>query len=103
MRSQLAKGQIAAQDGQAGGAKRTCQRYEKRRSAVRPAPCVNKAISARTAGAVQEPSNWYFIRWSIRELFIVLHTQRIVRQPFINWLESWCKSRSNYAALVVCG
>ena len=84
MRSQLAKGQIAAQDRQARGTERTRQRHEKRRTAVRPrAVGQYKAVPSRTVRAVQEPSNGYFIRWRIRELLIVVHTQRIVQQGFI--------------------
>jgi len=66
VRSQLAKGQIAAEDGQSGGTERTSKRHEKRRIAVcTRAVRQDEAIRAWVGRAVQDPSNGYFIRWSI--------------------------------------
>ena len=63
MRSQLAKGQIVAEDGQASGAERTRQRFEKWRIAVRSrAVCQYKAISTWAGRAMEEAANRHIIR-----------------------------------------
>ena len=65
VRSQLAEGQIAAEDGQPGGAEGTGQRHEKRRVAVRSrAVRQDEAIPVRIGRAMQKPSNWCVILWS---------------------------------------
>lgn len=84
MRSQLAKGQIAAEDGQARFAERTRQRHEKRRLAVRSCAVREyKATSTWAGRAVQKSSHGYCIQRSVQEHFVFIHTQRIVRLRFI--------------------
>jgi hypothetical protein len=75
VRSQLAEGKIAAEDGQPGVAERTRQRHEKRGVAVRSrAVRQDQAIPSRIARAVQKPSNGHFILRSVRKFSIVVHT-----------------------------
>lgn len=87
MRSQLAKRQITAEDGQTRLAELTRQRDQKRRLAIRSRPVRQyKATLAWAGGAVQKPSNGYFIRRSIIERFIFAHIQRILSLWFIRHL-----------------
>ena len=78
--SQLTEGEIAAEDGQPGGAERSCQRHEKRRVAVcSRAVREDEAIPSRIGRAVQEPTNWYFILWSVGK-FSIVHSHAHCRQ-----------------------
>jgi hypothetical protein len=79
VRSQLAEGQIAAEDGQPGGAERIRERHEKQRVAVRSrAMRQDEEISSRMGRLVQKPSDWYLIPRSIPEFSISVHTRLIV-------------------------
>jgi hypothetical protein len=76
VRPQLTEGQIAAEDGQPGGAERARQCHEKGRIAVRSrAVRQDEAIPTRIGRAVQKPSNWYFISRSVQKFSIITHTQ----------------------------
>jgi len=80
VRSQLAEGEITPEDGHPRGAERICQYHEKRRVAVRSrAVRQDEAITAGTGRVVQEPSNGYFIRWSVHKFSIVVHTQGLLQ------------------------
>jgi hypothetical protein len=75
VRSRLAEGQIAAEDGQPGGAECTRQRHEKRRVAVGSrAVRQDEAISCRVGRLMQKPSNWYFILRSVPKFSVIVHT-----------------------------
>jgi len=75
VRSRLAEGEIAAEDGQPRGAEGTRQRHEKGRVAVRSrAVRQDEAFSSRIGRAVQKPSNRYFILRSVQKILIVVHT-----------------------------
>jgi hypothetical protein len=75
VRTQLAEGEIAAEDGQPVGAERTRQRNEKRRVAGRSrAVRQDEAIPTRIVRAVQKPSNGYFILRSVQKFSAVVHT-----------------------------
>src|SRR5260370_3174993 len=74
VRSQLAEGEIAAEDGQPGGAERTRQHHEKRRVAVRSrAVRQDEAVHTRIGRVVQKSSNWYFILRSVPKFSRVVH------------------------------
>jgi hypothetical protein len=78
VRSQLAEGEIAAEDGQPGSAERTGQRHEQRRVAVRScAMRQDEAIPIRIGRPMQKPSNWNFIQWGVEKFLIVVHTRQI--------------------------
>jgi hypothetical protein len=63
MRLQLAKGQITAEDDQAGGAECTRQRYEKWRIAVCSRSMSQyKAISTWASRAMEEAANRHIFR-----------------------------------------
>ena len=75
VRSQLAEREVAAEDGQPGGAESTRQRHEKRRVAVGSrAVRQDEAISCRVGRLMQKPSNWYFILRSVPKFSISVHT-----------------------------
>jgi hypothetical protein len=74
VRSQLAEGEIASEDGQPGIAECTRERDEKRRVAVcSRAVRQDEAISIRIGRAVQKASNRYFILRSVPKFSIALH------------------------------
>jgi hypothetical protein len=76
MWSQLARGQIATEDGQSRGTERTRQSHEKRRIAVcSRAVRQDEAIPIRTGRLVQEALNGYFIRRSIKKISKIGHPQ----------------------------
>jgi hypothetical protein len=74
VRSQLAEGEVATEDGQAGIAECTRQRDEKRRVAVcSRAVRQDEAIPSRIGRAVQKPSNWRVILRSVPKFSILVH------------------------------
>ena len=74
VRPQLAKGQVAAEDGQPGGAESTCERREKGRVAVRSRTVRQyQAIPSRIGRLVQKPSNGYFILRSVEKFSVLVH------------------------------
>ena len=78
VRSQLAEGEIAAEDGHPRGAERIRQCHEKWRVAIRSrAVGQDEAITAGTGRAVQEPSNGYFVRRSVQKFSMVVHTHSL--------------------------
>jgi hypothetical protein len=75
VRSQLAEGKIATEDGQPGGAERTRQRDEERGIAVRSrAVRQDEAIPIRIGRAMQKPSNGYFALRSVQKFSMRVHT-----------------------------
>jgi hypothetical protein len=75
VRSQLAEGKIATEDGQPGGAERTRQRHEERGIAVRSrAVRQDEAIPIRIGRAMQKPSNGYFALRSVQKFSMRVHT-----------------------------
>jgi hypothetical protein len=75
VRSQLAEGEIAAEDGKARGAERICQRHEKRGVAVRScAVGQDEAIPAWIGRVVDESSNGYFVLRSVHKFLRIVHT-----------------------------
>ena len=72
--SQLAEWEIAAEDGQPGGAESIRHRHEKGRIAVRSRTVrQNKAIPNRIGWEVQKPSNWYFTVCSVEKFSVIAH------------------------------
>jgi hypothetical protein len=72
---QLAEREIAAEDGEPGGAERTRQRHEKRRVAGRSrAVRQDEAIPIRIGRAMQKPSNGYFALQSVEKFSMRVHT-----------------------------
>jgi hypothetical protein len=75
VRSQLAEGEIATEDGQTGGAERARERHEKRGIAVRTcAVGQDEAIPTRIEWAVHKSSNGYFVLRSVHKFSIIVHT-----------------------------
>jgi hypothetical protein len=74
VRSQLAKGEIAAQDSRSRGAKGVTYREKKRRVAVRScAVRQDEAVPIRFTRDVQEPLNWYLVLRDVPKLSIGVH------------------------------
>ena len=74
VRSQLAEGEIAAEDGQPGVAECSCQRDQKWRVAVcSSAVRQDEAIPIRIGRAVQKAANWHFILRSVAKFSIAVH------------------------------
>jgi hypothetical protein len=79
MRAHLTEGEIAAEDGQPGGAECTRERDEKRRVAVcSRAMRQDEAIPTRIGWKVQKPSNWDFILRSVEKFSAVVHTHGLL-------------------------
>jgi len=88
MGAQLAKGQIAAENGQSRGAEGICQGDEERRIAVRAcAVRQDKAICSLARRGVQESPDWNLIRRSFGELSKAVHRSSIIRRRFPSLLD----------------
>jgi hypothetical protein len=74
VRPQLAKREIAAEHGQPREAERIRQRHEERRLAIRPRTVrQDEPIVTRIGGAMDEPSNGWFIFRTVAKLLAVIH------------------------------
>jgi hypothetical protein len=105
VRSQLAKRQIAAEDGPSRGTERACQCHEERRIAVGPRTVrQDQAIATRIDWGVQKSANRYFIRRSIHEFSIVVHAQHLL-QPMITIISPApvCRFSGKYKAVEMLG
>jgi hypothetical protein len=80
VRSQLAKGKVAAENGESPSAEPLGQCHEKPRVAVRSsAVSKDEAIPCRTLRAVQVSSNAYFIYQKVTKLSVGVHTHRVLQ------------------------
>jgi hypothetical protein len=80
VRSQLAKGKVAAENGESPSAESLGQCHEEPRVAVRSsAVSKDEAIPCRTMRAVQVSSNAYFIYQKVTKLSVAVHTHRVLQ------------------------
>jgi hypothetical protein len=80
VRAQLAKGKIAAEDGEPRGAEGIRQRGEQRSVAVRSrAVGEDKAIAAGSGRGMQISPNGYFVRRRIQKFAMAVHTHRVLQ------------------------
>ena len=80
VRSQLAKGKVAAENGDSRCAEPIGQCHEKRRVAVRSrAVSKDDAIPCRALRAVEVSPNAYFIYQEVKKLSVAVHTHRVLQ------------------------